>query len=119
MHRPTLIAAALASVSTTALASETITYGYDARGRIVQVAHSGSVNNGLLTTYALDKADNRASVTVTGGGSPAPSPTPPPAPAPAPSPPPPSPSPGTNVRACAAVVPLGGTFRAIPCAAPT
>lgn len=118
MHRPTLIAAALASVSTTALASETIAYGYDARGRLVRVAHSGSVNNGLLTTYALDKADNRASVTVTGGGSPAPSPTPSPAPAPSPPPSPPPPT-GTNVRACAAVVPLGGTFRAIPCAAPT
>jgi YD repeat-containing protein len=47
-------------------ASETITYSYDGNGRLVKVEHSGSVNNGTKTEYGLDKADNRASVTVTG-----------------------------------------------------
>lgn len=61
-----LIAAALTSMSTAAIAGETITYSYDARGRLVQVAHSGTVNPGLNTTYAYDKADNRTSVTTAG-----------------------------------------------------
>lgn len=49
-----------------ALASETITYSYDARGRLVTVAHSGTANNGLQTTYSHDKADNRTNKTTTG-----------------------------------------------------
>jgi YD repeat-containing protein len=40
-------------------AAETITYGYDARGRLVRVIHNGSVNNNVSTNYAYDKADNR------------------------------------------------------------
>ena len=44
---------------TVASASETIAYSYDARGRLKQVSHSGTVNNGKTTTYSLDKADNR------------------------------------------------------------
>lgn len=98
MHRPTLIAAALASVSTAALASETITYSYDARGRLVRVVHSGTVNDGLSTTYTLDKADNRTSLTVNGAST-APSPSPTPTHAP--------------VAIRAVVVPLSG-FRVIP-----
>jgi YD repeat-containing protein len=47
-------------------ASETISYIYDARGRLKQVAHSGTVNNGVTTTYAHDKADNRTSKTTIG-----------------------------------------------------
>lgn len=47
-------------------ASETITYSYDARGRLKQVAHSGTVNNGVTTTYGHDKADNRTAKTTTG-----------------------------------------------------
>jgi hypothetical protein len=38
-------------------AAETITYTYDARGRVVQVARTGSVNN-KTTTYVYDKAHN-------------------------------------------------------------
>ncbi len=34
-----------------------------ARGRLVQVAHSGTVNNNVVTNYAIDKADNRTNVT--------------------------------------------------------
>ena len=47
-------------------ATETVTYTYDARGRLVAVVHSGTVNNGVTTTYTNDKADNRTNVTTTG-----------------------------------------------------
>jgi len=49
-----------------AWATETITYTYDALGRLVQAAHSGSVNNGQQTTYTLDPASNRTNTTTTG-----------------------------------------------------
>lgn len=48
--------------------SETVTYTYDARGRLVQVSRSGSVNNGVQATYTYDRADNRTVVTVSGAG---------------------------------------------------
>ena len=47
-------------------AAETVTYTYDAKGRLVKVVHTDSVNNGLNTTYTHDKADNRTNVTTTG-----------------------------------------------------
>lgn len=53
-------------------ASETVTYSYDARGRLIQVARSGSVNNGVVTTYAHDKANNRTTKTTTGSANPGP-----------------------------------------------
>lgn len=53
---------------TAAFAAETQTYTYDARGRLKQVAHSGTVNNGVNTAYTLDKADNRTNQTTTGAG---------------------------------------------------
>lgn len=52
--------------STTCSASETVTYTYDARGRLVAVVHSGTVNNGISTTYTSDAADNRTLVVTTG-----------------------------------------------------
>lgn len=48
------------------VASETITYTYDAKGRVVKAEHSGSVNNGVKAEYSHDKADNRTNVTTTG-----------------------------------------------------
>ncbi len=65
-------------------ATETISYSYDAQGRLTRAARSGSVNNGLTTQYQHDAADNRTS-RWTGTG-------PPPAPPPAPPPPPPPPA---------------------------
>ena len=48
-----------------ALATDTVSYVYDARGRLVQVSHSGTApNNGIAATYTYDHADNRASVVV-------------------------------------------------------
>ena len=49
-----------------AYAAETITYKYDARGRLVQVNHTGTVNNNVVTNYVYDKADNRALKNTTG-----------------------------------------------------
>lgn len=57
---------ALLISSSAAWATETITYTYDAQGRLVTVVHSGTVNNGLTTTYTNDAADNRVTVTTTG-----------------------------------------------------
>ena len=59
-------AAALALLPTLAHANETVTYSYDAKGRLTQVAHSGTANNGVVATYAFDAADNRTSVQVSG-----------------------------------------------------
>jgi YD repeat-containing protein len=47
-------------------ATETITYIYDARGRVVKVVRGGTVNNGVTTEYTLDKAGNRVKVKTTG-----------------------------------------------------
>lgn len=57
-----LLISALTAVAATA--SETINYTYDARGRLVQVRHSGSVNNNVSANYTYDKADNRTAVNV-------------------------------------------------------
>lgn len=58
--------AAVTGLAVAALASETVTYTYDARGRVVAVKHSGTVNNNIQSNYAYDKADNRTNKTVTG-----------------------------------------------------
>lgn len=65
--RPLLILLAL-GLAAPASAAETVSYSYDTRGRIVKVEHSGSVNNGVITTYGFDRADNRLSRTTTGAG---------------------------------------------------
>jgi coenzyme F420-reducing hydrogenase delta subunit len=49
-----------------AFAAETIVYKYDARGRLVRVERTGSINNNVVTTYTIDKADNRTNKTTTG-----------------------------------------------------
>ncbi|MEJ7777002.1 MAG: Calx-beta domain-containing protein [Sphingomicrobium sp.] len=68
MRLPTLLAtSALALLPTLALASETISYSYDALGRLVQVARSGTVNDGVSSIYSYDKADNRTNLTVSTG----------------------------------------------------
>ncbi|SDD72978.1 YD repeat-containing protein [Sphingomonas sp. YR710] len=49
-----------------AYATETVTYSYDALGRLTQSSTSGTVNNGLVATTTYDAADNRATHVVTG-----------------------------------------------------
>lgn len=64
-----ILLSGLLLIGTAAIAAETVTYTYDARGRLVSVAHSGGPNTGLTTSYTLDPADNRtAKSTGTGGG---------------------------------------------------
>jgi hypothetical protein len=55
-----------------ATASETVTYTYDAKGRLIKVERSGTVNNGVKAEYTHDKVDNRRNVKVTGSPNPAP-----------------------------------------------
>lgn len=65
-HSLAAMAAGLVGLMPPAHASETITYTYDAKGRVVKVEHAGSVNNNLKAEYTHDKADNRKNLTVTG-----------------------------------------------------
>jgi YD repeat-containing protein len=64
--RATAIFLLLLVLGVAAYAAETITYTYDARGRLIRVAHSGTVNNNVMTNYVYDKADNRTNKTTTG-----------------------------------------------------
>jgi len=67
MHKIAIgIAVATAAAAVAALASETVSYRYDARGRLVKVERSGTVNNNVNTSYNYDKADNRSNKTTTG-----------------------------------------------------
>lgn len=61
--REAMLLGVAASIASAAGASETITYSYDARGRLKQVARSGTVNN-QTSSYSHDKADNRTNKTI-------------------------------------------------------
>ena len=64
--RAFVILVVLILLGATAYASETITYKYDARGRLIRVSHSGTVNNNVVTNYSYDKAENRELKNTTG-----------------------------------------------------
>jgi hypothetical protein len=66
-----LTLAATAAAMGAAEANENIVYSYDARGRLIKVERSGTVNNTVKAEYKYDKAQNRTNVKVT---SPNPSP---------------------------------------------
>jgi len=57
---------ALIAAAGIASASETITYTYDAKGRLILVQHAGTVNNNVVANYTYDTADNRKNIKVTG-----------------------------------------------------
>jgi len=63
-----LIAFAVAALTVTAMASgtETISYTYDVRGRLVQVKHNGTIGNNITSNYQYDRADNRTLKNTTG-----------------------------------------------------
>ena len=60
------VVGALIAAAGIASASETISYSYDAKGRLVLVQHSGTVNNNVVANYSYDHADNRTNYNVTG-----------------------------------------------------
>jgi YD repeat-containing protein len=62
-------------LTSAATAAESVTYSYDARGRLVEVVRTDSANNTVRTTYSYDRANNRTSVTTTGSSNTSP-PTP-------------------------------------------
>jgi YD repeat-containing protein len=47
-------------------AAETISYTYDALGRLVATTKSGTINNGVTTNITLDAAGNRTNYQVAG-----------------------------------------------------
>lgn len=61
------IAAALAIgvlAAASSMANEVVKYAYDARGRVIQVVHTGDVNNGVTVNYTYDEGENRRQVNV-------------------------------------------------------
>lgn len=67
-----LAASALILAPIAANAAETLTYTYDAKGRLIKVVRTGTVNNNVQTTYTHDKANNRKNTTTTGSANPPP-----------------------------------------------
>lgn len=58
-----------AALSSAAWATETVTYTYDANGRLVKAVHTGTVNNGSQSAISYDATDNRSTfVSGTGVG---------------------------------------------------
>ena len=71
MDRASLIAIPLSlALAGPAVAEEKVVYSYDALGRLIGTAHTGSLNDGLATTYTYDRASNRETVVVTGAPAP-------------------------------------------------
>lgn len=64
--RPCILFTLSIALAVPASAAETITYSYDARGRLVTVVRTGPSD--ATTAYVYDKADNRTNVTTTTGG---------------------------------------------------
>lgn len=102
LNLTTLLATSILTATPLA-AQETITYQYDALGRLVEVSTDGGPADNVNSDYTYDKAGNRTLVAVSGaaGGAPAPDPAPNPTPDPDPEPtpdptPPPPPPPAIN-----------------------
>ncbi|MBB6428185.1 hypothetical protein [Sphingopyxis sp. JAI128] len=74
MNRACLLAILLPllAIATSATAAETITYTYDAKGRLVKVVRTGTVNNNVTVEYTHDKADNRTRLKTTNSPNPPP-----------------------------------------------
>ena len=61
---------AVLGMATALFAAETVTYKYDAKGRLVKVVRTGTVNNNVTTDYVHDKANNRKNVKTTNSPNP-------------------------------------------------
>lgn len=59
-------------IASPSLAAETVTYTYDAKGRLTKVVRTGTVNNNVTVEYEHDKADNRTRVKTTNSPNPPP-----------------------------------------------
>lgn len=64
--RQACLAMLMAALAVPVLASETITYTYDALGRVVAVSRSGGASSGADSTYTYDAAGNRSQVSTSG-----------------------------------------------------
>ena len=60
------LALAILVTPSVSYAAETVTYSYDARGRLIRIEKTGGPNGGVKIVYAHDKASNRKTVKVTG-----------------------------------------------------
>jgi len=65
-----VLAALLATTS--AIAAETMTYTYDAHGRLTKVQRAGGNNNAVTSQYSYDPSDNRTNAWQNSGAPPAP-----------------------------------------------
>ncbi len=63
-HSRRAVFASLLAVASPSVAAESVTYSYDARGRLVHVARSSTPSSRATTEYSYDKADNRILKTV-------------------------------------------------------
>lgn len=66
MRIKVVIALGAFAVASSASASETVTYSYDALGRLVGSVTAGGANSGISTGTSFDPAGNRTSYTVSG-----------------------------------------------------
>ena len=71
-YRTALAIAAILVPITAVNAAETITYSYDAKGRLVKVVRTGTVNNNVTVEYTHDKAGNRTRLKTTNSPNPPP-----------------------------------------------
>lgn len=67
-----LVGCAFLYIASSALAAETVTYSYDAKGRLTKVVRTGAVNNNVIVEYEHDKADNRTRLKTTNSPNPPP-----------------------------------------------
>jgi len=73
VHAISVILTAILIINATpSMAAETITYSYDAKGRVVKVVRTGTVNNNVTYDYTHDHANNRTHVKVTNSANPPP-----------------------------------------------
>ena len=72
ISRALLLGATSIGLSAPAVATETVTYAYDAKGRLTKVVRTGTVNNNVTVEYEHDKADNRTRLKTTNSPNPPP-----------------------------------------------
>ena len=63
-----LLAVVAAVLASAALAGETVSYTYDALGRLTGTSTTGSTNNGVVTGLTYDAAGNRLNYVMSGAG---------------------------------------------------